>query len=47
MRNESENKSKSYDVSVIASNLLSLHEHVTRTLERTRSPARGAMSGSS
>ena len=34
MRNESENKSKSYDVSVIASNLLSLHEHVTRTLER-------------
>lgn len=35
MRNESDNKTiKSYDASMIASNLLSLHEHVTRTLER-------------
>jgi len=34
MRNDSDNRPKSYDVSVIAGNLAQLHEHVTRTLER-------------
>ena len=35
MRNDSENKCKTYDVTVIAgANLVQLHEHVTRTLER-------------
>ena len=37
MRNDEsdyDKASRSYDVNVIASNLPSLHEHVTRTLER-------------